>query len=94
MAKTSPAIAPENGDAGRHRMRSGGVGENVAGSTVRAVANAVLAWGTTMPRFFFHTQTTVRFTDEEGTELKGPVEARKQAKAVYGEMIRDTPDQF
>jgi hypothetical protein len=47
-----------------------------------------------MPLFFFHTQTTVRFTDEEGTELKGPFEARQQAIGVCGEMLRDAPKEF
>ena len=47
-----------------------------------------------MSLFFFHTQTDTRFTDEEGTEIDGPVEARRQAIRTCGEMMRDAPEGF
>ena len=47
-----------------------------------------------MPRYFFHTQTASRETDEEGIELDGPVEARRQAIKTCGEMMRDCPEGF
>lgn len=47
-----------------------------------------------MPRYFFHTQTDIRLTDEEGFELDGPVEARREAITACGEMMRDAPEQF
>ena len=47
-----------------------------------------------MPRYFFHTQTTSRLSDEEGLELLGPVEARREAIRTCGEIIRDCADAF
>lgn len=47
-----------------------------------------------MPRFFFHTQTTSRTTDEEGIELSGDVEARRQAIRTCGQMMQDAPEGF
>lgn len=47
-----------------------------------------------MPRFFFHTQTDTRVTDTEGTELAGPVEARRDAIATCGRMMQDAPEGF
>ena len=47
-----------------------------------------------MQRFFFHTQTGSRFTDDEGMELDGPTEARRQAIKTCGQMIRDSPEGF
>ena len=47
-----------------------------------------------MARFFFHTQTDIRFTDVDGLELEGPVEARRQAIKTCGEMMRDAPEGF
>jgi hypothetical protein len=47
-----------------------------------------------MPRYFFNTQTGTRFTDEDGFELDGPVEARRQAIITCGEMMRDAPEGF
>jgi hypothetical protein len=38
-----------------------------------------------MPRFFFN----VHIVDEEGVELTGPDEARSQAIATAGEMLRN-----
>ncbi len=47
-----------------------------------------------MPRFFFHTQTDTRVADQEGVELDGSVEARRQAIQTCGEMMRDAPEGF
>ena len=47
-----------------------------------------------MPRYFFHTQTDTRFTDTEGFELPGPIEARQMAIRTCGEMMRDCPEPF
>jgi hypothetical protein len=47
-----------------------------------------------MALFFFHTQTDTRFTDLEGTEIDGAVEARRQAIKTCGEMMRDAPEGF
>jgi hypothetical protein len=35
-----------------------------------------------MPRFYFHTQTDTRVSDVEGTELAGPIKARREAITV------------
>ncbi len=47
-----------------------------------------------MARYFFHTQTTIRITDDVGFELSSPLEARRQAIATSGEMLRDGPEGF
>jgi hypothetical protein len=47
-----------------------------------------------MARFFFHTQTGTRFTDNDGTELDGPVAARRQAIETCGQMMREAPEGF
>ena len=47
-----------------------------------------------MARFFFHTQTGTQSTDEVGTELPGPVEARREVIRTCGEMMRDAPEGF
>ncbi len=47
-----------------------------------------------MPRFFFPTQTDIRVADQEGVELDGSVEARRQAIQTCGEMMRDAPEGF
>ncbi|MES2290349.1 MAG: hypothetical protein V4530_11490 [Pseudomonadota bacterium] len=47
-----------------------------------------------MSLFFFHTQTTTRFTDEHGFEFATPREARQQAIKTCGEMVHDCPDEF
>jgi hypothetical protein len=47
-----------------------------------------------MPRYYFHTQTTTRRTDETGFELASPIEARRQAIQTSGEMLRDSPEGF
>jgi hypothetical protein len=47
-----------------------------------------------MPRYFFHTDTLSRHTDDEGLDLDGPVEARREAIRACGEMLRDCPEGF
>ena len=47
-----------------------------------------------MPRFFFHTESETRTTDEEGMELADGLEARRQAIKSCGEMVRDCPQAF
>lgn len=47
-----------------------------------------------MQRYFFHTQTDSRITDEEGTVLEGPIEARRQAISTCGQMMQDAPEGF
>jgi len=47
-----------------------------------------------MPKFFFHTQTESRTTDDSGTECVGAVEARHEAIQVCGQMMKDAPSGF
>ena len=47
-----------------------------------------------MDRYFFHTQTDTRYTDDEGVELAGPIEARRQAIQTCGQMMQDCPEIF
>jgi hypothetical protein len=47
-----------------------------------------------MAHYYFHTQTETRTTDDVGTELSSPFEARRQAIQTCGEMMRDCPDGF
>lgn len=47
-----------------------------------------------MQRYFFHTQTDSRTTDEEGTVLNSPAEARTQAIETCGQMMKDAPEGF
>jgi len=47
-----------------------------------------------LPRFYFHTDTLTRTTDNEGTDLPGALEARRQAIATCGEMMKDSPEGF
>lgn len=47
-----------------------------------------------MPRYFFHSQTDTRATDDEGQELSDHVEARREAIRTCGEMMRDCPEPF
>jgi hypothetical protein len=47
-----------------------------------------------MPRYFFHTQCSSRFTDEDGIDYATPVEARAEAIRSAGEMMRDAPEEF
>ncbi len=47
-----------------------------------------------MPRYFFHMQTDTRDSDEIGTELGGPIEARRQAIQTCGMMMKDSPEAF
>jgi hypothetical protein len=39
-------------------------------------------------------QTDRRETDEDGMELRGPIEARRQAIQTCGEMMKDAPEGF
>jgi len=43
-----------------------------------------------VPRYFFHVHDGEDLLDREGVELPGPVEAREQAIATAGEMIRQS----
>lgn len=45
-----------------------------------------------MQRYYFHTQTTSRSTDDEGIEFSTPAQARCQAIATCGEMMKDAPE--
>jgi hypothetical protein len=45
-------------------------------------------------RYFFHTQTDTRFTDEDGTVLTSAAEARSQAIKTCGQMMADSPEGF
>lgn len=47
-----------------------------------------------MPRYYFHTQTETRCTDEEGIDLDGPVEARLQAIVTCGQIMQDGASSF
>jgi hypothetical protein len=47
-----------------------------------------------MPRFFFHTQTETRTSDNVGIELDNEIEARREAVRTCGEMMRDAPEGF
>ena len=47
-----------------------------------------------MPKYYFHTDTLTRTTDPEGTVLPGALEARRQAIATCGEMMKDSPEGF
>jgi hypothetical protein len=47
-----------------------------------------------MPRFYFHTQTEARVADTEGAEFDRPVEARREAILLSGELMRDAPKAF
>jgi hypothetical protein len=53
-----------------------------------------VSWSSLVPRYFFHSQTATRVTDDVGVELEGPVEARREAIRTCGEMIRDAPEGF
>ena len=47
-----------------------------------------------MPRYFFHVRDSHEAIDKTGTELAGPDEARVQAVAAAGEMVRDIGGEF
>lgn len=47
-----------------------------------------------MSRYFFHTQTDSRLTDEDGAEFASATEARHEAIRTCGEMLRDAPVGF
>lgn len=47
-----------------------------------------------MARYFFHVQTNVRISDQDGTELDGPIEARREAIRTCGEIMQGAPESF
>lgn len=47
-----------------------------------------------MARYFFHTQTGSRYTDDTGVEFASPLEARAQAIITCGQMLKDEPKDF
>ena len=47
-----------------------------------------------MPRYFFHVRDSAEIIDETGTELAGSDEARAQAVAASGEMLKDLGARF
>jgi hypothetical protein len=47
-----------------------------------------------MARYFFHTQTNIRFTDELGQEYPSASLARGEAIRAAGELMRDGADIF
>ena len=47
-----------------------------------------------MARYFFHVRDSTEIIDEEGTELAGPDQARIQAIAASGEMLKDLGGTF
>jgi uncharacterized glyoxalase superfamily protein PhnB len=47
-----------------------------------------------MALYFFHSQTSTRLSDEIGTNLDHPAEARRQAIAMCGEMMQEAPEDF
>ena len=47
-----------------------------------------------VPRFYFHTETDVRTTDEKGMEFPGFLEARREAIRTCGQMMQDAPEVF
>ena len=49
---------------------------------------------TAVARFYFHTETDVRITDEEGMEFPGYAEARREAIRTCGQMMQDAPEVF
>jgi hypothetical protein len=49
---------------------------------------------TALPRFYFHTETDVRTTDDEGMEFPGFAEARREAIRTCGQMMQDAPEVF
>ena len=47
-----------------------------------------------MPRYFFHTQSEFRQSDEAGTELPDMEAARVEAARLGGEILRDGAPDF
>ena len=60
------------------------------------IATAALAVNrrTAVSRFYFHTETDVRTTDDEGMEFPGYAEARREAIRTCGQMMQDAPEVF
>lgn len=47
-----------------------------------------------MPRYFFHTSTDTRFTDDEGVDYATSADARRQAFRTCSELIHSAEDTF
>jgi hypothetical protein len=47
-----------------------------------------------MPRYYFHSSTDTRFTDDEGFECATALDARKLAIRTCSEMIHGAEDKF
>ena len=47
-----------------------------------------------MPRYYLHTETLTRTTDDIGVELVGAVKARQEVIRTCGEMMRDRAEGF
>jgi hypothetical protein len=47
-----------------------------------------------MPRYYFHSSTTSRFTDDEGYECATLADARRMAIRTCSEMIHGSEDEF
>lgn len=47
-----------------------------------------------MARYFFHTDTQTRTSDELGIELSSAMEARRQAIQTSGQILADCPEAF
>lgn len=47
-----------------------------------------------MPRYFFTVEGIANPTDQEGTVLKGPEEARSAAVTLAGELLQDIEGRF
>jgi hypothetical protein len=45
-------------------------------------------------RYYFHVQSNVRQTDENGLELTDDIEARRQAIRAAGDMLKEYPEEF
>lgn len=47
-----------------------------------------------MPRYYFHSSTTSRVTDDTGFECASPADARRTAIKTVGEMLQGAEDEF
>jgi hypothetical protein len=45
-----------------------------------------------VPRYFFHITDGQSFRDDIGTELPGLVEARREAIATFGDLVKNRDD--
>jgi len=51
-----------------------------------------LTGSTHVPRYFFHITDGQAFRDNVGTELPGLVEARREARATFGDLLKNRFD--